>query len=81
MGVGFNRCTTEFLMSRILVMPQLHPVTSENMNYAGPIMGAVILLSGIWYWAYGVSHVALVEMMVYNHSPRSSSAAEARIPT
>lgn len=36
-------------------MPQLYPVNANTMNYAGPIMGGVVLLSGIWYTVYGVS--------------------------
>lgn len=36
-------------------MPQLYPVNANTMNYAGPIMGGVVLLSGVWYMAYGVS--------------------------
>lgn len=39
----------------ILIMPQLYPVDANTMNYAGPIMGGVVLVSGIWYMAYGVS--------------------------
>jgi len=37
----------------ILVMPQVYPVTSGTMNYAGPIMAAVILFSGVWYHLHG----------------------------
>jgi len=36
----------------ILVMPQVYPVTSRTMNYAGPIMAVVILFSGVWYHLY-----------------------------
>lgn len=36
-------------------MPQLYPVNANTMNYAGPIMGGVVLVSGIWYLVYGVS--------------------------
>lgn len=35
-------------------MPQLYPVNANTMNYAGPIMGGVVLFSGIWYLIYGV---------------------------
>lgn len=40
----------------ILIMPQLYPVNANTMNYAGPIMGGVVLVSGIWYMVYGVSY-------------------------
>lgn len=36
-------------------MPQLYPVNANTMNYAGPIMGATVLISGLWYFVYGVS--------------------------
>lgn len=36
----------------ILVLPTVMPVTALNMNYAAPITGAVLLVSGIWYVAY-----------------------------
>ncbi|KAF8336463.1 amino acid/polyamine transporter I [Cantharellus anzutake] len=33
----------------ILIMPQVYPVTSSTMNYAGPIMVGVVVFSGVWY--------------------------------
>lgn len=40
---------------RVLIMPQVFPVTSQTMNYAGPIMAGVCGLSWIWYKLYWVS--------------------------
>jgi len=53
----------------ILIMPQVRPITSNTMNYAGPIMGAVILMSGIWYQLYA------------KHSYQPSSALAGKVHT
>lgn len=39
---------------RVLIMPQVFPVTKTNMNYTGPIVGGVCGLSWIWYKLYWV---------------------------
>lgn len=36
----------------ILSLPQVIPVTATNMNYASPIAGLVLLVTGIWYITY-----------------------------
>ena len=45
---------------RVLIMPQVRPVTAQTMNYAGPIMGFVCGISWIWYKLYWVSPFLLV---------------------
>ncbi|TFK49035.1 APC amino acid permease [Heliocybe sulcata] len=40
------------LETGILIMPQVYPVTADTMNYAGPIMGGVALLSWLWYMLF-----------------------------
>ncbi|KAF8314483.1 APC amino acid permease [Clavulina sp. PMI_390] len=49
----------------ILIMPQVRPVTANTMNYAGPIMGGTVLVSGIWYIIYGVSFSFLSMALLY----------------
>lgn len=51
-------------------MPQVRPVTASTMNYAGPIMGSVCILSWIWYKLHWVRlsgerqrHKLLVELI------------------
>ncbi|KAL8287634.1 hypothetical protein RQP46_003492 [Phenoliferia psychrophenolica] len=36
----------------ILSLPQVIPVTASSMNYAAPITGLVLLVTGVWYVAY-----------------------------
>ncbi|KAI5478049.1 amino acid permease [Pseudohyphozyma bogoriensis] len=36
----------------ILALPTVIPVTATSMNYAAPITGLVLLVSGLWYVAY-----------------------------
>ncbi|KAM0750720.1 amino acid transporter [Meredithblackwellia eburnea MCA 4105] len=36
----------------ILSLPQIIPVTASTMNYAAPITGFVLLVTGIWYIVY-----------------------------
>ena len=45
LGVGINLFALAYLIFVILWMPfpQILPVTGSNMNYAGPLLGAVIL--------------------------------------
>ncbi|KAJ3013133.1 UNVERIFIED_CONTAM: hypothetical protein HDU68_000861 [Siphonaria sp. JEL0065] len=38
-------------VSCILVLPNYLPLTVDTMNYSGPIAGAVMLLSMIWFYA------------------------------
>jgi len=40
----------------ILIMPQVTPVTSNNMNYTGPIVGGVVGTSWLWYILYWNKH-------------------------
>jgi choline transport protein len=44
-GVGINLFSLAYLIFVILWMPfpQILPVTGSNMNYAGPLLGAVII--------------------------------------
>ena len=34
-------------ISVVLFFPPIKPVTAANMNYAGPIMGAVLIFAGV----------------------------------
>lgn len=40
----------------IFSLPNILPVTAQNMNYAAPITIGVILLSGVWYFLGGWRH-------------------------
>lgn len=37
----------------ILSLPEVIPVTAENMNYAAPITAGVMLMSLVWYMVPG----------------------------
>jgi choline transport protein len=53
-GVPVNVVSLMYLLFVILWMPfpQLLPVTKDNMNYAGPVFGAVVLLAlGDWLFS------------------------------
>lgn len=41
--------------NRVLIMPQIRPVTAATMNYSAPILGGICGLSWIWYILYWVS--------------------------
>ncbi|KZT53837.1 APC amino acid permease [Calocera cornea HHB12733] len=57
--------------SGILVMPQVHPVSAQTMNYAGPILGFVILLSSLWY---------LLHARSWYRGPAGASVGDSRVP-
>lgn len=40
----------------IFSLPSILPVDANNMNYAAPITGGVIILSGLWYFLGGWRH-------------------------
>lgn len=49
--------------SRIQIMPTIHPVTAENMNYSSVITAGVMILAGLWY---------LISARKYYDGPRTT---------
>jgi len=66
------------LETGILIMPQIYPVTANTMNYAGPIMGGVALVSWLWYILFWHRHYygPGSESNAGRESTRSSSLEE-----
>ena len=54
-GLPINLFSVAYSMVLIIlsVFPPYQPVTPDNMNYAGPILGAAILTSVILWFVYG----------------------------
>ncbi|KAL8292062.1 hypothetical protein RQP46_001528 [Phenoliferia psychrophenolica] len=55
-AVPLIACTWTSFVVVILALPTVIPITQLTMNYAAPIMGAVMILSWIWYYAGGNKH-------------------------
>ncbi len=53
--INFFGLAFGILMVAFLPFPSFQPVTADNMNYAGPVLGAVILLA-LADWFYSGQH-------------------------
>ena len=55
LGLWVNLATIAYLILIItfMVFPPYQPVNANNLNYAGPIFGLTLLLSLLFWFAYG----------------------------
>lgn len=63
-------------------MPQVRPVTAQTMNYAGPIMGGVCVLSWLWYMLFWVRLDSFFsrDVIIYRSISNTFSIADIMAP-
>ena len=59
-GIPINIFTIAFSFLTIAfnVLPPFFPVTAANMNYAGPVFGAALIICGLLWFVIGERHYA-----------------------